>query len=159
MIFSYLEMQRRLIQNKPYHNLSYSVWKKTSHKSLKAAAAKKSFSSVCTVNTAYFDECSLFHGITRHYSSYKFIVTQRFGTAAMLLRSLKQVFWNKSTFYIRYNHNYITMLLIPKVHFYFVFVDSDLYSFSFWMFHIFRLMANVRTHRWRYEQVHRNWFY
>ena len=159
MIFSYLEMQRRLIQNKPYHNLSYSVWKKTSHKSLKAAAAKKSFSSVCTVNTAYFDECSLFHGITRHYSSYKFIVTQRFGTAAMLLRSLKQVFWNKSTFYIRYTHNYITMLLIPKVHFYFVFVDSDLYSFSFWMFHIFRLMANVRTHRWRYEQVHRNWFY
>ena len=156
MIFSYLEMQRRFIQNKPYHKLSYSVWKKAS---LKAAAAKKSFSSVCTVNTAYFDECSLFHGITRHYSSYKFIVTQRFGTTTMLLRSLKQVFWNKSTFYIRYTHNYITMLLIPKVHFYFVFVDSVLYSFSFWMFHIFRLMANVRTHRWRYEQVHRNWFY
>ena len=46
---------------------------------------------------------------------YKFIVTQRFSTIAMLLRSFTQVFWKKSAFYIRYLHNNITMLLIPKV--------------------------------------------
>ena len=43
---------------------------------------------------------------------YKFRVTQRFGTMAMLLRSVKKVFWKKSSFYIRYLHNNITMLVI-----------------------------------------------
>ena len=38
-----------------------------------------------------------------------------FGVTAMLLRSLKQVVWKKSVFYIRYLRNNITMLLIPKV--------------------------------------------
>ena len=47
---------------------------------------------------------------------YKFIVTQRFGETAILLCSLKQVFWKKSSFYIHYLHNNITMQLIPKVH-------------------------------------------
>ena len=46
-----------------------------------------------------FDKCFLFHVITeRHYFLYIFIVTKRFGTTAMLLFSLKQVFWKKSTF-------------------------------------------------------------
>ena len=46
---------------------------------------------------------------------YKFAVTQRFGETVMFLCSLKQVFWKKSAFYIRYLHNEITMLLITKV--------------------------------------------
>ena len=45
----------------------------------------------------------------------KTLVTQRFGTGAMLLLSLKQVLWEESTIYIRYLHNNITVLLIPKV--------------------------------------------
>ena len=45
---------------------------------------------------------------------YKFLVTLRFGATALLLRSEKQVFWEKSAFYIHYLQNNITMLLIPK---------------------------------------------
>ena len=82
-ISSYLEIQRRLIQTKANCKIFYSVWKETSHRPLKVAAAKKSF--------------------------------PRFGTTAMLLRSLKQMFWKKSVFYICYLHNNITTLLIPKV--------------------------------------------
>ena len=90
--------------------------KETSHKSLKAAAAKRSFPSVYKIDTTCFYECFLFHVITgRHYFFYKFIVTQWFGVTAVLLRSLKQVFWKKSAFYIRYLHNNIAMLLIPEV--------------------------------------------
>ena len=44
------------------------------------------------------------------------IVTQRFGEIAILLCSLKQVFWKQSAFYIRYLHNNIKMLLMTKVH-------------------------------------------
>ena len=113
---SYLEMQRRPIETKAYNKLSNSVWKERSHKLLKVANAKKPFPSGCTIDTTCFDECFLFHVIAgRHYFLYKFIVTQRFGTTTMLLRSLKQVFWKKSTFYSYYPHNNTTMLLIPKV--------------------------------------------
>ena len=38
--------------------------KQTSHKPLKVAAAKKSFRSMYIIDTAYFDECFLFHLIT-----------------------------------------------------------------------------------------------
>ena len=67
------------------------------------------------MDTTCFDECFLFRVITgRHSFLYKLIVTQKFGVTAMLLRSLKQVFWKKSAFYIHYFHNKITMLLIPQ---------------------------------------------
>ena len=82
---------------------------------IEVVAAKKSFSSVYIIDTTCFDECFLFHMITgRHYFLYKFIITQRFRTIAMLLRSLRQLFSIKSVFYIRYLHNNITILLIPK---------------------------------------------
>ena len=51
----------------------------------------------------------------KNYFLYKFIVTQRFGATAKLLRSLKQVFWKKSAFYICYLHDNIALLLIPKI--------------------------------------------
>ena len=112
MVFSSLEMQRRFIKTKLYYKLLYSVWNETFHKPLKVAAAKKSFPGAYIIDTSCF-ECFLFHVITeRHYFLNKSIVTQRFGTTAMLLRSLLQLFWKKSAFYIRNLHNNITMLLI-----------------------------------------------
>ena len=53
----------------------------------------------------------------KQYFSYKFNNTQRLGATTMLLRSLKQVFWKKSAFYVRYlgNNITITMMLIAKV--------------------------------------------
>ena len=68
LIFSYLEIQKRLIQTKAYYKLSYSFWKETSHKPLTVAAAETSFPSVCTIDTTCFDECFSFHvKIGRHY--------------------------------------------------------------------------------------------
>ena len=79
LVFSSLE---ELMQTKVYFKLFYSVWKETSQKPLKVAAATTSFSGVCIIVKTCFDECFLFHIITgRHYFLYKF-VTQRFGTAA-----------------------------------------------------------------------------
>ena len=61
--------------------VSFSL--ETSHKTLKVAAAKKSFPSVYVIDTTCFDEGFLFHVITgRHYFLNKFIVTQRFGETA-----------------------------------------------------------------------------
>ena len=90
--------------------------KKTFHKPLEVAAAKEFFPIVCIIDTTYFKECYLFHVITRRH--YFFICmyisnifyTQMFGEPTMLLCSLKQVFWNKSSFYVRYLHNDLTML-------------------------------------------------
>ena len=79
LVFSSLE---ELMQTKVYFKLFYSVWKETSQKPLKVAAATTFFSGVCIIVKTCFDECFLFHIITgRHYFLYKF-VTQRFGTAA-----------------------------------------------------------------------------
>ena len=92
---------------------------------LTAAAAKKPFPSVYIFDTTCFDKCFLFRVVTgRHYFLYKFIVTQRFGETTMMLYSLKQVFWKKPAFYIRYLHNNTTMLLVvskrPQQSFYFL---------------------------------------
>ena len=46
---------------------------------------------------------------------HKFSVTQRFGAIAMLLRSLKQVFWKGLVFFVRYPQSNTSMLLILKV--------------------------------------------
>ena len=43
----------------------------------------------------------------------KIFRTQKFGANAMLLSSVKQVFWTKYAFYLHYLRNNITMLLIP----------------------------------------------
>ena len=71
LVFSLLEMQRRLTQTKLCHKLFYFVWKETSHKPLKAEALQ----SVHIIDTNCFDECLLFHVITgRNYFLYKFSV-------------------------------------------------------------------------------------
>ena len=116
LVFSSQERQRRLIQTKVYYKLFCSIWKETSHKPLKVAAAKKIFPKCVIIDKTCFDECILFCVITgRHYSLCKCSVTQRFGAVVMLLRSLKQMFWKRSAFYVRYLHNNTSMLLILKV--------------------------------------------
>ena len=116
LISSSLEMQRRLIQTIVYCKFFYSVWKETANKLSEKATAKAPFSTVYIIDTTCFDECCLFHMITgRYYFLYKVIVTKRFCTVAMLLRSLRWVFWKKSLFYTRYLLNNIPILLIPKV--------------------------------------------
>ena len=98
-------------QSNQSDKLFYSVWNETSRKPLKLAAAKSSFPSVFAIDTTCFDECFLFLVITgRHYFLYKFIATQSVGTTAMLLRSLKQVFWKNSAVYIHYLHSNISLL-------------------------------------------------
>ena len=135
-------MQRRLIQTKVYYQLLlYSVRKETSHKPWKVVVAKKSFPSVYIMDTTCFDECFLFRVITgRHCFLYKLIFTQKFSVKAMLLRSLKQIFWKKSTFHIHYFHNNIIMLSIPQCSYFLrvrnkiYFFIAIFYSFSLWIF-------------------------
>ena len=97
----------------------YSVWKETSHKHLKLAAAKKSFPSVYIINKTCFGECFLVHDFLVHNWKTlflnKFSVTQRFGAIAMFLNALQQVLWKRSAFYVCYLHNNTSILLIPKV--------------------------------------------
>ena len=77
-VFLPLEMQKRLKQTKVCHAFSYFVWKETTHKPLKVAAANSLFSSVYVIGTTCFDECFSFSVITkRHYFSWKFIVNLR----------------------------------------------------------------------------------
>ena len=93
-----------------------SVKKEISHKPSKAAAAKKFFQVAIVIGTNSFDECFLLHAVTRnYYFLYKLVVTQRVFATVMLMCSLKQVFWKKTVFYLRYLHNNIIMLLMPKV--------------------------------------------
>ena len=69
-VFLPLEMQKRLKQTKVCHAFSYFIWKETTHKPLKVAAAKSLFSSVYIIGTTCFDECFSFYVITRrHYFS------------------------------------------------------------------------------------------
>ena len=112
LVFSFREMQRRLMWTKLYNKCFYSTWIETSHKPSEVAAAKDFLPNVYVIGTACFDECFLFHVIIgRHYVSYKFIVTQGFFASIMLLRFLKGIFWKKSVFYVRYLHNTIIMLI------------------------------------------------
>ena len=92
--------------------------KRNFSQTFKSSSCKKVFPKCAYhIDTICFNECFLFHVmIERRYFLYKFIFTQRFVETAMLLYSLKQVFWKKSAFYIYYLHNNITMLLTPRVH-------------------------------------------
>ena len=79
LVFLPLEMQKRLEQTKVCHAFSYFIWKETTHKPLKVAAAESLIFSVYIIGTTCFDECFSFYVITkRHYFLtflLKFIVT------------------------------------------------------------------------------------
>ena len=86
--------------------------KRNISQTFKSSSCKTFFPSVYVIDTACSDECFLFQVIIGiRYFLYRFIVTQSFFAIAMFLCSLK-----KSVFYVRYLHNKIKMLLIPKVH-------------------------------------------
>ena len=111
LVFSSRKRQIRLIQIKVYYKFFYSVWKETSHKPLKVTTAKNTFPNMYIIDRTCFDLCFLFHVITgKHYFLRKFSSTQRFGAIAMLLRSLTQVFWSRSAFYVRYLQSNPSML-------------------------------------------------
>ena len=79
MVFFSIEMQRGLVQIQVNHKLYYSVREETSHKPLKAPAAKMPFPSMYIIDTTCLDVCFLFHVITgRHYFLYKFIISFSF---------------------------------------------------------------------------------
>ena len=104
------------------YKLSCTVWKKKSHKPLKVAAAKKSFPSLCTIETTCFNEC--FYCMW----SLEFFIQITFYTNLSLPRVLVQppccyVLWSKCSlkqernlhFVSVYPHNNITILLTPTV--------------------------------------------
>ena len=93
-------------------SLFYSVLKRNISQTFKSRSCKKSFPSVYIIDKTCFVECFLFHVITERHFLHKFSVTQRFGVIAMLLRSLKQVFWKRPAFYVRYLQNNTSMLLM-----------------------------------------------
>ena len=113
LVFSSLEMQVRLKQPKKNYKFFYCLKINISKTFKKWQLQKTSFPRVYITDATCFDECFFFHVITEMHFSYKFIVTRCFCATAMLLRSLKQVLL-KSAFYIRYLHNNITVLQIPK---------------------------------------------
>ena len=116
LVFSSLEMQRRVIQIKTHDKLFYSVWKESSHKPLKVAAAKNYFPGVYIIDITCFNKCFLFHVITwRQYFLCKLIVPQWFWCNRHVAAFFKTSVLKKSIFYIRYFHNNIAMLLTSKV--------------------------------------------
>ena len=83
------------------YKLFYFASKEASRKPLKVEAAKNFIPSVLLIDTTCINECLLFHVITANsIFLHKFIVTQRLDATAMLLWSLKQMFWKKSEFYV-----------------------------------------------------------
>ena len=96
-----LEMQKNTLeQTKMYHTFSYFVWKGTTHKPLKVAAAKTFFSSVYVIGTTCFDERFSFCVITgRHYFSWKINVTLRFLFKYLDAAFFETSVWKKSVFY------------------------------------------------------------
>ena len=67
-------MQGRFLHIKVYYKRLYSVWKETSHKSLKVAAAKKSVPSVYVIDATCFYESILFHVIIARHTNYTIII-------------------------------------------------------------------------------------
>ena len=104
------------VRSKVYHKLSLFSLKRSVSQTFKSSSCKRVFPK-CVYHWSNLlrwmfsiprDNC-------KQYFLHKFIVTQRHGATAMLLRSFKQVFWKKSAFYVRYLHNNITMMPIANV--------------------------------------------
>ena len=98
-VFLHLEMQKRLKQTKLCHGFSDFTWKGTTRKPLKVAAAKSIFSSVYIIGTTCFDECFSFYVVSKMITFCESSSLLWYFLGAMLLLSLKSVFWKKSVFY------------------------------------------------------------
>ena len=97
-VFLPLEMQKRLKQTKVCHTFSYFTWKEITHKPLKVAAAKSLFSSVYIIGTTCFNECFSFYVVSKRITFCESSSLLWYFLGAMLLLSLKSVFWKKSVF-------------------------------------------------------------
>ena len=93
-------MQKTLEPTKAYHSFSYLVWKETIYKPLKVAAAKSLFSSVYVIGTTCFDECFYSLWYLEDIIFRESLSFFSYFWSAMLLLSLKLVFWKKSVFYV-----------------------------------------------------------
>ena len=97
-VFFSAEIQRRLVQTKLYFQFFTFRLKRNILQTYKVATAKKIFQSVYVIGKACFDECFVPCDNLKNYFLQKFIFTQSIFAIAMLLRSLKQLFWKKSVF-------------------------------------------------------------
>ena len=99
LVFFSREMQI-LVQTKVATTNFFYCLKRNISQTCKSRSCKKIFHN-CVYHSNNLLRCFLFHMITeRHYFLFKFIVTKRFCAMAMLLHSLKQVFWKKSAFHL-----------------------------------------------------------
>ena len=105
-VFFSVEIQRRLAQTKLYFQFFTLCLKRNISQTSKVAAAKNFFPSVYMLlvklaSMNVFIPCD----DLKNYFLKKFIFTQSIFAIAMLLSSLKQLFWKKSVFCIRYLYN------------------------------------------------------
>ena len=98
-VFLHLEMQKRFKQTKLCHVFSYFTWKGTTHEPLKVAAAENLFSSVYIIGTTCFNECFSFYVVSKRITFCESSSLLWYFLGAMLLLSLKPMFWKKSVFY------------------------------------------------------------
>ena len=103
MVVYSLQKQERLTQTKVYFKFFYSVQIETTHKPSKVAAAKKNFlQCVCyscnLLQSMFFTPCDNWKTLSSVNVCRSFEI---FSTVILLL-SLKQVFWQKSVFYVIY---------------------------------------------------------
>ena len=100
LVFLPLEMQGRLKQTKLYQEFFYFVWKEATRKPSKVATAKILFSSVYIICTTLL--WWMFFILCDTWKTSLFITVYRYSEiilTAMLLLSLKTMFWRKSVFY------------------------------------------------------------
>ena len=87
-----------------------------------------------------------------NWKQYIFYTNLSFPGGLVQLRSMKQVFWRKSAFHVRYLRNNITMMLKPKVQKVYLVITFLLHSFILEMFHNFLYKWNFYNSKalWRY---------
>ena len=145
MVFSSREMQKRLMQNKAYDKffcLKRSVSQTFESSSCKKVYPKFVYHWYNLLRWIFF----ILRDNWKQYFLHKFIVPQRLGATAMLLRSLKQLFWKKSGFYMvistiilrwcyyqRFKIKLLFFKFSPKK----IFADSFFYTLSFCKYSLF----------------------
>ena len=90
----------------------------------------------------------------KEYFLQKFIVTQRLHATAVLLGSLKQVFWKKYAFYVRYLHNNNKMkLLLYK------FSQKSYFLIAFLLHPLILQISQIFLCKWNSKAPWRHFFY
>ena len=116
-VFPSRVMQRRLMQTKAYYKISLFSLKRSASKAFQSSRRKRVLPKCVyhwynLLRWMFFIPCD---NSKQVFFLHRFIVTQRLGGTVMLMNSVKQVFWKKSTYCMHYLHINITMMLIVKV--------------------------------------------